>query len=38
METGLTLAGWIFVILAWGTIISTTLFCFWQVLIGKAKK
>lgn len=38
METGLTLAGWIFVILAWGSIIAATAFCFWRVLAGQAKK
>lgn len=35
METGLTLSGWLFVIIAWGLVIAGTLFCFWRVLTGK---
>ena len=35
---GLTIAGWIFVIAAWGSIIAITIFCFWRVLTSKVKK
>ncbi len=38
METGLTLEGWIFVVLAWGSIITATIYCFWRALAGQAKK
>jgi hypothetical protein len=37
MEAGLTLGGWIFVVIAWGSIITATAFCFWRVLSGKDK-
>ncbi|MFH1941817.1 MAG: hypothetical protein ABIL68_06900 [bacterium] len=38
MKTGLTPSGWIFVVLAWGSIFMATSFCFWRVLKGQYKK
>lgn len=37
MEHGLSLSGLIFVILAWGSILVTTIFCFWRVLTTRKK-
>jgi hypothetical protein len=34
----LNLSGLIFVILAWGLIISTTIFCFWKILHSETNK
>lgn len=32
MSTGLTLGGWIFLIAAWSTIFSVTVYCFVRLL------
>jgi hypothetical protein len=37
MDGGLSIAGFIFVILAWGSILTVTLFCFWKVLKSNNK-
>ena len=36
-DTGLNFGGWILITLAWGFIISLTVFCFYKVLFGKSK-
>jgi len=38
MGSGLTLAGLVFAIVAWGIIIALTLFCFKRVLMTRNKK
>jgi hypothetical protein len=37
MDSGLTPSGWAMLILAWGTIITCTVFCFARVLRDKDK-
>ncbi len=37
MENGLTLTGWIFVVVAWSAIISLNIFCFGRILGGRKK-
>ena len=32
MEQGMTTAGWVFLTIAWGSIISLTVYCFVKVL------
>ncbi len=38
MTTGFTMAGLLFLIVAWGSIIAVTIFCFKRVLMTRDKK
>jgi hypothetical protein len=38
MAAGLTTGGWIFLILAWGSIISVTVFCLRRILRAQGRE
>jgi SNF family Na+-dependent transporter len=38
MSQGLTLNGWIFLVLGWGIILALTFYCFYRVLLGKKRQ
>lgn len=33
LQSGLNLGGWVFILIAWGSIIGLTIFCFKRVLV-----
>jgi len=37
-QSGLITSGWIFLIIAWGSILFFTFYCFKKVLFSKSKK